>query len=121
MAKMEELFGAIAGLFLLYGINPEGTAGKTIIGFLKQIEKEMVELKKDIKNTNYLYNKASERNAELNEEVRLLQTENLKLKRKITLVTKYLNENIKLRNHTYGMDYTVKSRPLVQVKKILEA
>lgn len=60
-------------------------------------------------------------NAELMNNIEHYQTENLKLKRKITLVTKYLNENIKLRNHTYGMDYTVKSRPLVQVKKILEA
>ncbi len=36
---VQELLASIAGLFLVYGIDVEGYAGKRIISLIKQIEK----------------------------------------------------------------------------------
>ena len=114
------LAGYIAGLFLACGINPEETAGKMILNALVETEKDFKKLKDKNTELKRMSDNLTTTNAELMNNIEHYQTENLKLKRKITLVTKYLNENIKLRNHTYGMDYTVKSRPLIPIKKILE-
>ena len=114
------LAGYIAGLFLACGISPEETAGKMILNALVETEKDFKKLKDKNTELKRMSDNLTTTNAELMNNIEHYQTENLKLKRKITLVTKYLNENIKFRNHTYGMDYTVKSRPLIPIKKILE-
>lgn len=115
------LAGYIAGLFLACGINPEETAGKMIINALVETEKDFKKLKDKNTELKKITDNLTTTNAELMGDLEHLQTEYLKLKRKTTLITKYLDENIKLRAHSYGMDYTTKSRPLVQVQKILEA
>lgn len=37
---MDKLYGALAGLFLVYGISTEEGSGKIIIDLLKEVEKQ---------------------------------------------------------------------------------
>lgn len=50
MSKINELYGAISGLFLIYGISTDCYTGKVIINRLKEIETQLTKLRKQNKN-----------------------------------------------------------------------
>lgn len=92
---------------------------KEYCNLLKTNERDKL-YKTNLENLNYINKELTDRNIELIEDLRKAQTENFIMRNKIVFIKKYLNDNIKYRTYPYGFDYTVKSRLLVPIKKILE-